>query len=211
MKMNNNEKIENSEECWVDIQGIKLSYAQKDVLLNLNGWLSDDHIDAAQKLIGDLGTGVGGLNTVVAVTYSNKLINIPENITQAIQCHNIGHHWVVSTSITGEIVVFESMSTNLNSSLKRQLQNVYKNLQEQDGSLNVKVILQQHQKGSSDCGLFAVANAVALANGVNPCSVTWLQEKMRVHLVKCFEEQKIKMFPHIENAMQTCHSKNYIL
>ena len=73
----------------------KVFICSEDVLLNLNVWLSDDHIDAAQKLLGDLGAGVGGLNTVLAVTYSNKLINVPENITQAIQCHNIGHHWVV--------------------------------------------------------------------------------------------------------------------
>ena len=29
MKLEKNEKIQNSEECWVDIQGIKFSYAQK--------------------------------------------------------------------------------------------------------------------------------------------------------------------------------------
>ena len=57
-----------------------------------------------------------------------------------------------------------------------------------DRSLDITVVLQQQQKGTSDCGLFCIANSVALANGIDPSTVSWDQNKMRDHLYKCFEQ-----------------------
>ncbi len=189
----------NPNDVWVRIGAIKLTYHLKDILLNPFAWLTDDHIDAAQHLIKELGTGVGGLNCIATMTHCTRFA-VPHEQNQTIQCHNIGAHWVTSSSITGKVIVYESMSTTLSDSLKRQLVCLYKNLCDDNGSLNISVVLQQRQKGSSDCGLFCIANAVALANGIDPCTVYWHQDSMREHLCQCFEQKKIEMFPHDRKA-----------
>ena len=137
-----------------------------------------------------------GLNTVTAMTHYRKVTIDPE-LNQTIQCHNIGGHWVTPSTITGKVIVYESLSTGLNDALKRQLVHLYKHLAEDDGLLEVTVILQQLQNGACDCGLFCIANAVALANGKSPASFTWQQQNMRDHLLKCLEQKAITLFPHV--------------
>ena len=200
------ELLEQEDDTWVIINGLKLTNRMKNVLLTKFEWLSDDHIDAAQYLIKQLGTGVSSLNCIAATTHCSRFA-VPHDFHQTIQCHNIGSHWVVSSSVSGKLVVYESLYTTVNESLKRQLTYLYKGLCNDDGSLDITVVLQQWQKGSSDCGLFCIANGVALANGIDPTTVSWDQDKMRDHLYKCFEKQKIEMFPHEvkQTPARKCH------
>ena len=64
------QNVPDDHEWWVNIHGINLTFGLKDILLSKHGWLTDEHIDAAQYLIRELGTGVGGLICVPAMTYS---------------------------------------------------------------------------------------------------------------------------------------------
>ena len=206
-----NERNSNRNDVWVEIGAIKLTYALREILGTPFAWLTDDHIDAAQHLIKELGIGVGGLNCIATMTHCTRFA-VPHENDQTIQCHNIGHHWVTSSSITGKVVVYESMATTLNDSLKRQLVCLYKQLCNDDGSLNITVILQQKQRGSSDCGLFCITNAVAVANGVDPNTVSWHQDSMREHLCECFEQKKIEMFPHdLKQAPNAALQSHYVV
>ena len=171
--------------------------------------MTDEHVDAAQNLIKELGTGVSGLNCIAATTHCSRFA-VPQDVHQTIQCHNIGAHWVTSSSISGKVVVYESLYSTVNESLKRQLSYVYGKLANDDGSLDVKVVLQQRQRGSSDCGLFAIANSVALASGFDPSTIFWHQSEMRDHLLKCFEQQKIEMFPH-DVMQKPCKESHYVI
>ena len=105
--------------------------------------------------------------------------------------------------------MYVSLSTALNASLKNQLIHLYKVLCNEDGSLEVTVVLKQHQKGASDCGLYSIANAVALTLGIHPCAVIWLQNEMRQHLVTCFQDKTMKMFPHSPSYLQPNHKKSH--
>ena len=204
-------KEKNPNDIWVMIGAIKLTYHLREILLNPFAWLTDDHIDAAQHLIKELGTGVGGLNCIATMTHCTRFA-VPHEQNQTIQCHNIGAHWVTSSSITGKVIVYESMNTTLNDSLKRQLVCLYKHLCNDDGSLEISVILQQRQKGNSDCGLFCIANSVALANGIDPCTIFWHQNSMREHLCQCFEQKKITMFPHdVKQAPSIPAKSHYVV
>ena len=51
------------------------------------------------------------------------------------------------------------------------------------------------QAGGYDCSLFAIAFVTALAFGKAPCQYYFDQNKMRNHLLECFEKKKIAMFP----------------
>ena len=51
------------------------------------------------------------------------------------------------------------------------------------------------QPNSSDCGLFALANASALASNLDPVSCNWNVQEMRGHLYNCFETGRLAPFP----------------
>ena len=65
-------KEKNPNDLWVMIGAIKLTYHLREILLNPFAWLTDDHIDAAQHLIKELGTGVGGLNCIATMTHCTR-------------------------------------------------------------------------------------------------------------------------------------------
>ena len=47
------------------------------------------------------------------------------------------------------------------------------------------------QSGRADCGLFAIAFATALLNGLHPGGYYFDQSLMRSHLLNCFERGEI--------------------
>jgi len=51
--------------------------------------------------------------------------------------------------------------------------------------MNVK-----HQHGTSDCGLFTVAFAAALCEGIDPTTLVFCQPLMHKHLTTCIELKK---------------------
>ena len=57
----------------------------------------------------------------------------------------------------------------------------------------VKIVESQKQEGGTDCGIFAIANATALAHGINPSSFE--QSATRRHLVNCFKNELMTLFP----------------
>ena len=52
----------------------------------------------------------------------------------------------------------------------------------------------QIQKGSQYCGLFAIAKATALLNGLDMSQITFHQEDMRQHLISCFTAKLLTPF-----------------
>ena len=53
------------------------------------------------------------------------------------------------------------------------------------------------QKGSTDCGLFVVAITTTLSLGFDPAGITYQQNSLHHHLVKCLETGKFTMFPMV--------------
>ena len=53
----------------------------------------------------------------------------------------------------------------------------------------------QQQSGGSDCGLFAIANAIELCFGLQPSHAVYDQSSMREHLINCFSHHKLLPFP----------------
>eukprot|EP00112_Aurelia_sp_Birch-Aquarium-sp1_P023961 Seg7346.1 transcript_id=Seg7346.1/GoldUCD/mRNA.D3Y31 product="hypothetical protein" protein_id=Seg7346.1/GoldUCD/D3Y31 len=199
-----------STEKWVTIGNTEMTTESKDVLLHPMGWLNDDHINAAQHILKEMGTGISGLQNVIRTTHWNLFDATPETF-QSVQCHNIGNHWVVSTTVNGKVVVYDSLYTSLNLSLKKQLVYLYKNCSDDFGSLEVTVILQQKQTDGFHCGLYCIANATAIVNGIDPATVSWNERAMRNHLADCFEKKEITLFPikaH-NGRINSCQKKFY--
>ena len=63
---------------------------------------------------------------------------------------------------------------------------------------NIKAVAVQKQRpGSNDCGVYAIANATAIAFGEDPVSIKYDQSVMRSHLIECFTSKKMEPFPLI--------------
>ena len=105
---------------WVKIGSIQLTFQLRGILLSPAGWLCDEHIDASQHFMKELGTGIACLHSTIAIRHW-KLMPLTAEGFQSVQCHNIGNHWVTSTTICGQVVVYESLSTSLNFALRQQI------------------------------------------------------------------------------------------
>ena len=154
---------------WTEVNGpterILLTLNDEATVQSKVGWLNDRHIGAAQQLIKAEWPFVGGLTNTVKLS-STRHLSVPAG-QEAIQIIHLGNHWVTSTSIGGNITVYDSMVSQMSLNLKRQIVSMYRPYAVgSDGIINVTIKCVQKQRGGSDCGLFAIANSVALANGI---------------------------------------------
>ena len=63
--------------------------------------------------------------------------------------------------------------------------------------IKIFVIRPQLQQGYNDCGLFALAYCIDLANSEDPLDISYDQSLMRHHLQACFEKQELISFPRL--------------
>ena len=63
------------------------------------------------------------------------------------------------------------------------------------GKVIIKMARCQKQKGSKDCGLYAIAIATSLCFGSRPTKQVFRQDLMRSHLVNCFNKGSMTPFP----------------
>ena len=98
--------------------------------------------------------------------------------------------------MSGIVYLYDSMyygSVSKNTMV--QLASLYR--KEAPENLEVRIISIQQQQGGSDCGVFAAAVCVILAQGGDPSMVRWRQNCMRMHLKSCFETGCITPFHSI--------------
>ena len=112
--------------------------------------------------------------------------------------HNFSNHWTVSQLSHGQVFHYDSLQAKfVASELRKQLVTLYAHTSD---STELQ-ILQPHvqiQRGSKDCGCFAVAFAVSLLLGEDPTALTYCQNDMRQHLIRCLESGLFTPFPATE-------------
>lgn len=178
---------------WVPSLGLR---KEDEEILQGNQWLNDSIINSAQDLIHKQFPNVMGLANSLRVA-SKKSPPCPLTATCGIQIHHSGNmHWVVSSVSDGKITVYDSLKPSISSMLGCQLLHVYRNRKEEHQPVRVKACMCQNQTGESDCGLFAIANALALAKGISLKNVVFFQLQMRSHLHQCLQNQLLTIFPH---------------
>lgn len=175
-------------------------------LLNPNYWLTDDDIDAASRLIRQTNPDIKGLQDICVLT-ARQGIKVCHPFIQIL--HSGSNHWITATSIgceLGSICVYDSMFRNLEQGC---LQNIIHMLDTDEGAEPINVVTLpafQGQKNKSDCGLFAVAAAFALALKKDPAVDKYDIEKLRPHLTKCLVMNKVIEFPKYDGPVKryTC-------
>ena len=109
----------------------------------------------------------------------------------------------MSSFLDGVISLYNSLlSTTLSAELAEQPVRIYSHLKGsvEDGGLTVHHIPVQKQKGVSDCGPFAIAFTYHAALGDDLQTITFDQDKLRTHLVTCFDKRSSAGF-------HSCHPR----
>ena len=177
-------------DAWIKELGLKKVDRK---ILQQKSMLNDRIINAAQKLIKNQFPQVGGLQDPVLSQTSFECCP-----GEGVQIHHTGNtHWITSSSIGGQpIAVYDSLFDDLTESTEKQLAECYRGFIDIARQFRVEMCPAQLQKGSVDCGLFAIAYAYELASGNTYLNeVSFDQSKMRNHLFGCFERGEISPFP----------------
>lgn len=108
------------------------------------------------------------------------------------------NHWVASSYLNGVISLYDSLSSGtISPGLEEQLARNYGHLEGsiEDGGLTIHHVSVQKQDGTKDCGLFSIAFAYHAALGDDLANISFQQDKLRSHLVTCFENNCLSKFP----------------
>ena len=91
-----------------------------------------------------------------------------------------------------EVTVYESSYSDLPNAQAEIVASLIKPV---GNLIKVKMSNVYLQINGYDCGLYAIANATALAYGRDPSTQSYVPRMMRQHLIGCFENRNIKPFP----------------
>jgi hypothetical protein len=140
-------------------------------------------INRAQQLLRDGHTNVNGLYDTVLVAASNvQRHNDDVGNTVQIVFDFLHQHWFTVTDKhcgPGCLSIYCSMQMLPSSSC---LSTIAKLFHVQTSSITINVLNVAKQRGSKDCGFFAIAYAEMLIRDQDPCNVCFDQPKMRSHL-----------------------------
>ena len=179
---------------WRTVGSTTLTTKHKEDLESSN-WLDDKLMHAAQQLLQQQHPHVRGLqDTIQQLTHTFDV-----HTGEFVQCLCLGSvHWITVSTIgclPSVVHVYESMNMPLSSSVKK----IMAELMHTEGRQIVFEHMNvQQQKGSSDCGLFAIANATTLCHGENPVTFEYNQKAMRAHLLKAIELKVLVPFPAVK-------------
>eukprot|EP00731_Ephydatia_muelleri_P017503 Em0010g601a len=174
------------------ISTLKLYSSDKDDLEN-GRELSDAVIDAAQTLLKHCYTNISSFQSPLL----GRVLQFEPASHNAVQIHHTEGHWVCSSNIgakQGEVLLMDSLVSSPSDSLLLQLAQIYQAAPDVQ-NMSIRVLPVQQQKGSKDCGLFAVAFATELCSGEDPTRAVFKQCSMRQHLYNCLEAGEISRFP----------------
>ena len=105
------------------------------------------------------------------------------------------NHWITVSTIgcpPSTINVYDSLHGTVSMHTQRVVADI---LQSQKAAISFQLQDVQWQGNEWDCGLFALANATTLCNGMDPCTVVYLQSAMRQHFLDSIECGFLAPFP----------------
>lgn len=164
--------------------------------------MNDLQIDHAQAMLCRQYSYIDGLQQVgVFETIGCTQVGTPTN--KFVQMMNFGgEHWITISNIHdtthGSVSIYDSIYNSLpQSSAPKFLKQVACLIRTTKPQMDIKWVNTEHQRGSADCGLFAIAYAEILCRGVQPETVVLNQPLMRQHLINCFQAGKLIPFPTV--------------
>lgn len=125
--------------------------------------------------------------------YSQAVENLHPAEEGSLFFHNFSNHWAVSHLTQSSSVRQFAAKENCTRTAKAAGSSLRPSWRWKE--LRVCIPPVQLQKGTTDCGCFAVAFAVSLLFGDDPTSLLYHQKEMRRHLQECFLADLFSPFP----------------
>ena len=153
--------------------------------------LTDKHINFSQKLVCNKHKDVYGLQLMLTLHKAARIpVRCTKNFLQFMHCRM--NHWIVASMILShpKVTVYDSLFDSVDANTTRILKQLF--------GPKVEVVVNNNEKqvGTEDCGLFAIANCICLAEKKS-LSGNYDQPNMRLHLVNCIENLNLTVFPYI--------------
>ena len=139
--------------------------------------LTDLHVGFAQKLLRQQFPHLDGLQPTVFKTLESQK-PLPNQLQ--VICSR-GNHWILALNIgcgNGEVSGYDFVYSTVDKATMAIIIHLFQ-------SSKVKIVKSRR---GSDCSIFAIAMATALAHGILNVVSSFNQSAMRRHLVNCFEE-----------------------
>ena len=181
-------------QSWINSKLFTLSTSDKTIIDSGN-WLTDDIIDAGQKILATQFKKrfckAGFQSVTLGRTFSFNVES--EEFVQVL--HDGINHWLLVSTVgttPSSVMVYDSLYASAGQTTKRQVASI---MRVTEPTLTMNFADVQMQAGGSDCGIFALAFATAIYCGHSPGKFQFDQQRMRNHLIKCLEEQQFTMFP----------------
>ena len=179
---------------WIQSELFTL-YGFNKTVIESGDWLTDDIINAGQKILAGQFKekfGKAGFQSVIL----GKTFSFEVESEEFVQVLHDGHgHWLTISTVgapPANILVYDSMYASAGQATKTQAACMMM-VAEPNLSLNF-LDVQMHAVGS-DCGVFALAFATAICCGHSPGKFQFDQQLMRTHLIGSLEKQQFTMFP----------------
>ena len=182
---------------WIKNDHYHLKEEDKDILQKKDEWLYDNLMDAAQKLICQV-TGKIECYQSVLNSQKKRVPYYPVGNEHLQLLHDGANHWLLSCNFNGGVHVLDSLRTNLSVVTKRCLKALYKPLLDDNRKLVVTLLPVNKQNDGFNCGLYAIAFAADIINGLFPMDSQYDVSKMRQHLIKCLENERLDAFPKLQ-------------
>ena len=185
--------------CNIDDETTITLYAEsKKRTLQSNYWLADSEIHAGKKRIKKQHPFISGFHSP---SIWGDLV-MPEP-SEFIQIKNTsGSHWVWLSTIgspSGTVKLYNSIRSSCPN--KVVLEHASRMLFTKEQSITFVIPPVQEQIGPNDCGLFALAFATSLCQGMPPEEREYDQALTRRHYVDCLEQLAIKPFPGCQRLL----------
>ena len=181
------------DQIWKKIGGVSLNQKNRSALLKPGSWLNDLIVDACQFLLKKKFPHYGGFQNPLL----GSVLHFKKECSKLIQIlHDGSQHWLTvaytPTEKEPEVDIYDSVYVTINKHVKEQIATL---LSTKYQIIKTHIMDVQKQVGSSDCGLFAIANATALAYAIRPDTCWYDQGKMHQHLYECLQQEDLTPFP----------------
>ena len=167
-------------------------YSEDEMILK-SGWLNDKIIHASQQLLKQQYPDVLGWQDPILQKTAMFEVLRGKDFVQIL--NHGGNHWVTVSTVgcrKNTIKVYDSLNLTLTKELKLTVADL---LYSEEDHITIKYVKMQYQIGTNDCGLFAVASACAICNGIDLAEIKFEQKCMRSHLINCLSNGLLDPFP----------------
>ena len=173
-----------------------MNVKDQKLLQKKTGWLNDTIIDSAMNLLQyqfpDL-EGFQSCTQAVKLDFERHQKLFSQIINR--NPDTKGTHWLTVSNINcmeDEAGIYDSAYDDLPHNEQLVVASLVKT---EKKILRAKFSNVYMQTNGNDCGLYAIANATALAFRLDPSKEQYIPSKLREHLIQCLEDKEMKPFP----------------